>query len=484
MKIEIRPYQQRGITETFDAFKQGFKRIILVLAMGLGKTTLMGRIIQLGYQRGRKILVVVHRDNLVRQFADRLRDQFDVPSGYILGSEKKDYWLPIQIASRQSLARRLDVFTPDHFDLIVIDEAHYAAGKEYQSIIKKFEAAKMVGITATPFREDGKPLKNIFDKLVHPIKCQDAINQGYLCRGVYYGIGNINMDGVTITKKGDYDEGEMYSRFSEWDITPHVVTELGKFSAQTIIFCINVAHTIEVHEAVKVAGYSAEYVTGDTDVKTRNERYVRFREGKIQVLINCEILTEGADFPAVENIFLVKKTRSLARYLQMVGRGARTHEYGLIKKTFFNVVDFGGNVVDHGYFEDYDEGLTLEAGAAKKMMQKKPRKCPGCGKVISIRECSCGYVFEVEEKEKIKIDNLEIEVLNKNIINYLRLSKKKWEQVKDHELRIYAKIKGMKNGWALHEYARRHTLPKTDGWNYFVNNKLAQLEKEHEAMYE
>lgn len=799
MNVELRPYQNKGISEVFSALQQGSKKIILVLAMGLGKTTLMGRIIQLGYQKERKILIVVHRDNLVRQFADRLREQFNVPSGYILGSEKKDYTFPIQVASRQSLSRRLSVFPPDHFDLMIIDECftgeteiltdkgfirfdqlqktekiaqynkdgsisfvdpirhikrdhngemgllhlyrgikmpitlghnqpfvnattgditfkqikdwkftnklvivsgksniqsekltaierlliatqadgsltksnlkgetrvyfqftkerkierlkqlcqdaktdcrpvckniaafgnrkekrkfmvtlpfaitkditnhikfpmssdkakeiieemvhwngsiikenhyyysskdkkqtdfyfqvailaghrcyqitqkgtrkesycvihrlfiqkntqtesvqkfklerynyngqvycvevpsgmiiikhngyamvtgncHYAAGPEYQKIIKQFESAKVVGVTATPFRSDGKPLNKIFDKLVHPITCKEAIDQGHLCSGVYYGIGNLNMDGVTITRKGDYDEGEMYSRFSEWDITPHVVKELAKFSGQTIIFCINVAHTKEVYEAVKAAGYNVEYVVGESEISKRNEIYKKFKEKKIQVLVNCEILTEGADFPEIENVFLVRKTKSLARYLQIVGRGSRTFQDGLFKKTFFNVVDFGGNVVEHGYFEDYDEGLQLETGAEKKMMKRKPKKCPGCGKVILIKECSCGYVFEEEIKEKIQIDHLEIEVLNKNIINYLRLSKKNWEKVKDHELRIYAKIKGMKPGWALHEYARRHQLPKTGDWNYFVNTKLIELEKQFATEYE
>ena len=933
MNVELRPYQIKGINMAFDALKEGFKKIIIVLAMGLGKTTLMGRIIQMGYQRGRKILIIVHRDNLVRQFSERLATQFNVPTGYILGTEKKDYTQQVQVASRQSLARRLSDFPHDHFDLVVIDETQYAAAAEYQKILKHFEKAPIIGLSvgpdslielkggefgdgfvgtieeawnilllthsvntingyeiiitkniftrgfesgkflwkqtktfirhactkdctnitvagdnllltndhsiykidtngkiteaethticpkdtliyddaysgpgdkeisvidfyaqightnkihvavsldsishetfkanginykqkwaykngkhgnylpiliylkmrdtlpppkfiyregseswilpqikisdyayligfyygngwfgensisiavkdkivervvkefnnlpntkssvrikqtkgknkeiilsnhllfvilssylenkksyekrlnsriiiewasdkkqevlrglidsdghisakhgriyytttsellartinsllrsagtngyiyqrkteknnggaingrkingnrqayivswsqysqkgihnkhkgfknkvgeinapivkkttkgapppshvydieveghpsffangilvhnsATPFRADGKPLNKTFDKLIHPITCKEAIEQGHLCSGIYYGIGNINMDGVTVKRNGDYDETEMYSRFSEWDITPHVVEELGKHSGQSIIFCINVAHTKEVYEAVKAAGYNVEYVIGETDVAIRNKTYQKFKDKKIQVLVNCEILTEGADFPQIENVFIVRKTKSLARYLQIVGRGARTYQEGLYKKTFFSVIDFGGNVVEHGYFEDYDEGLTLDSGAEKKMIKRKPRKCPSCQKVLLTKECNCGYVFEEEIKEKIKIDNLEIEVLNKNIINYLRLSKKKWEKVKDHELRIYAKIKGMKPGWALHEFARRHDLPKTDGWHYFVNNKLAELEKINQADYE
>jgi DNA repair protein RadD len=484
MKITLFPYQQKGLNEVFQAMRDGFKKILLVLAMGLGKTTLMGAIIQMGYLRGKKVLIVVHRDNLVRQFAKRLINQFDVPSGLILGNEKKQYQLPIQVGSRQSLARRLQYFPPDHFDLIVIDEAHYAAGAEYTKIIEHFHQAKLVGITATPFRSDGKSMKAIFDKLVHPIKCKEAIEQGYLCSAEYIGIGEIDMTGVSI-KKGDYDEDEMYARFSEWDITPHVVEEIKKADGQSIVFCINVAHTIEVSEAIKQVGIKTAYVTGLTKIADREIIYEKFNNNQIQVLCNCEILTEGADFPPVINIFLVKKTKSIARYLQAIGRGARTYKELLYVKPGFKVIDFGGNVVMHGYFEDYDEDLTLEDGVEKKTRKVKPRKCPQCQRVILGKECTkCGFLFEEDEKEKIIIGSLEMVVLTKNMINYTRLSKKKWEKVKDNELRLYAKIKGMKNGWALHQYAERHGIPKNDHWHIHVNNILSQLEKENNQDYE
>ena len=139
----------------------------------------------------------------------------------------------------------------------------------------------------------------------------------------------------------------------------------------------------------------------------------------------------------------------------------------------------------HGFFEDYDEELTLEDGVEKKTRKVKPRKCPECKQVILGKECNkCGFLFEEEEKEKITIGSLEMVVLTKNMINYTRLSKKKWEKVKDNELRLYAKIKGMKNGWALHQYAERHNIPKTDNWHIHVNNILSQLEKENNQEYE
>lgn len=479
-KITLHPYQQKGLDDIFQAMREGFKKILLVLAMGLGKTTLMGEIIQMGYLRGKKILIIVHRDNLVRQFADRLRDQFDVSSGYILGSEKKDYHLSVQVSSRQSLSKRLQYFTSDHFDLVVIDETHYAAGADYQKIINHFHQAKLVGITATPFRADGKSMKAIFDKLVHPIKCKEAIAQGYLCSATYSAIGSLDMSGVSV-KKGDYDENEMYARFSEWDITPHVVEEVKKSDGQSIVFCINVAHTIEVHDAIKQTGIKTAYVTGKTKIAERKDIYKKFNNKQIQVLCNCDVLTEGADFPPVINIFLVKKTKSIARYLQAIGRGARTYKELLYVKPGFNVIDFGGNVEMHGFFEDYDEELTLEDGVEKKTRKVKPIKCPECKQVILGKECNkCGFLFEEEEKEKITIGSLEMVVLTKNMINYTRLSKKKWEKVKDNELRLYAKIKGMKNGWALHQYAERHSIPKNDNWHIHVNNILSQLEKEND----
>lgn len=483
-KASLRPYQVQAINEIFDSLREGSKKILLVLAMGLGKTTVMSAIIEMGYVRNRKILVIVHRDNLVRQFSERMLEQFHVPSGLILGNEEKQYKLPIQVASRQSLIRRLDVFAPDHFDLVIVDEAHYAAAPEYKKILDHFDNAKLIGITATPFRADGKPLKGLFGKMIHPILAKDAIKSKYLVPATYHGIESVDMSGVKVNKKGEYEESEMYARFTEWDITPHVIEQIPKFDGPSIIFCINVAHTKEMYQACINAGYKAEYVIGEIDIPTRKIIYRKFKTKEIQILINCQILTEGADFPMVNNIYLVKKVRSLANYLQMVGRGARTYEDGLFNKTNFNVIDFGGNVEEHGFFEDYDEGLTLTEGAQKKMGKKKPRKCPNCKKVISGQQCSCGYEFEAEEKEKITIGKIELQVLSKNVIQYKRLSKKKWEAVKDHELRMYGKIKGLKPGWALHMYADRHKIEKSNNWHVIVSMHLAELEKEHKHEYE
>lgn len=487
-KATLRPYQNKAISEVFTALKDGFKKILLVLAMGLGKTTVMSAIIEMGYSKGRRILVVVHRDNLVRQFAERLSEQFNVPSGLILGTEPKNYSFPIQIASRQSLIRRLTVFPPNHFDLIIVDEAHYAAAPEYKKILEYFDQAKLVGITATPFRADGKPLKGLFDKMIHPIKAKEAINQGFLIPAVYHGVASIDMHGIKLNRKGEYDETEMFARFREWDITPHVVSQLKNYTGPTLIFCINVEHTIEVYNACKAAGYKTEYVVGEIDVAQRNIYYKKFKNKEIDILVNCQILTEGADFPMVTNVFIVKKMRSLANYLQMVGRGARPYSDGsLFDKKEFYVVDFGGNVEEHGFFEDYDEGLTLTEGAEKKAGKPKPKKCPSCNKVLpqQSRECpECAYVFESEPVEKITIGSVEMTVLSKNAINYMRLSKKKWEQVKDHELRLYAKIKGMKPGWALHQYAERHSIAKTHNWHIHVNIVLADLELPYKDLYQ
>lgn len=482
---EMRPYQTKGINMLFEAFKRGVNKVALVLAMGLGKTTLMGKVIEVGFQNGRNILVVVHRDNLVRQFAERLRDQFNVPSGLILGGEPKRYSMQVQIASRQSLSRRLENFNTDHFHLIVIDEAHYALGDEYKKIINYFQNYKLVGITATPFRNDGKPMGDLFEEMIHPITAKQAIAQGYLCGARYFGVGNIDMSGVSV-KKGDYDENEMFDKFSKFNITPEVIKHYGmSYSGnQTIVFCINVAHTLEVYEAFNKKGFSVDFVTGSTPVQDRNLIYRKFKNKEIEVLVNCEILTEGADFPEIVNVFLVRKTKSLARYLQMVGRGLRTS----INKQHAVVVDFGGNVIEHGYFEDYDEGLTLQKGAATKLQQRKPRRCPSCDEIIMGKKCEeCGFEFTpTETTEKININGLELIVLNENIVTYKRLSRKKLDDVKDHELRMFAKVKGCKPAWAYHIYADRHKVIKDDGgsWMFPILNELKKIEKENGIIYE
>jgi len=479
--VKLYPYQEKGKSMTYSAFRDSIDRVLLVLAMGLGKTTLCGEIIKDGYDKDKRILIVVHRDGLVRQFSDRIKKQFGVDNGLVLGSEKKEYRKPVQVASRQSLCRRLNDFPRDNFNLIIIDEAHYVATNEYSKILNHFEKYKLLGITATPFRRDGKPLKDSFDALVNPIKAKEAIQQGYLMQANYIGVGSVDFSTVKITK-GDYDEKELYEKFKKYDIVEEVTRNMAKYPQKSMYFCINVAHTIEVYESLKRSGRRVAYVTGETEISDRIKIYEKFNSGEINDLVNCDILTEGADFPSAINCVLLKKTKSFARYLQMIGRVTRT----CFGKTFCNVIDFCGNVEEHGFFEDYDNDLTLESGVKKKGF-KKPVRCKACGQIKITKICSCGaeIVGYQEEEEKIKINGIELKVLSANAIRISRLIKLRWEKLKDHELRLYAKLKGLKQHWAYHTYADRHGIDKNMyNWQKIVFDKLKELEHKNNFTYE
>jgi superfamily II DNA or RNA helicase len=137
-------YQIKGKNEIYNAFKRGIDKVCFVLCMGLGKTTVVCDIIKDGNNYNRKTLVLVHRDNLVRQFAKRLLDQFNIASGIILGKHKRELYLPIQISSRQSMIKIYKKFNREYFNLIIVDEAHYILGDSYLEILNYFTNYKLI----------------------------------------------------------------------------------------------------------------------------------------------------------------------------------------------------------------------------------------------------------------------------------------------------------------------------------------------------
>ena len=473
-------YQIKGKNEIYNAFKRGIDKVCFVLCMGLGKTTVVCDIIKDGNNYNRKTLVLVHRDNLVRQFAKRLLDQFNIASGIILGKHKRELYLPIQISSRQSMIKLYKKFNREYFNLIIVDEAHYILGDSYLEILNYFTNYKLIGITATPFRKDNKPFGELFQELIIPIKTKEAIEKKYIVPAKYVYTSKIDMSGVK-TKNFDYDETQMFERFSQLHITDHVVSLAKECIGKSIVYCINVAHTKEICSAFNESGLKAEYIIGDTPINEREIIYDRFANGNIQFLINCDILTEGADFPFVLNVFIVRVTKSFARYLQIVGRGLRA----FINKEYCTIYDIGSNVLTFGDFIDYDDDLSLNTGVEKKLSKPKPKVCPACKAIMFNKVCSCGYISKSEEKEKIIINGIEFKVLDKNKINIFSISRKKVEDLEFHEMPIYAKMKSYHSQWTLHQIAHRLNINKDIfNWTVIARRELAKSVEDNKHLYE
>lgn len=304
MAITLRDYQ-RECVDIIETLNPG--AYLVQMATGLGKTVTFSRI----PRRGR-MLILSHREELVRQPLK----YFDCLAGVEMAGEKASPWCEVVSASVQSLVRRIERYEPTAFDLIICDEAHHAAAQTYRKIFDYFTPRLLLGFTATPNRGDKVRLDDVFSDIIFQRDLRWGIENGYLsdifCRRV-----NIGYDLTAVrTRMGDYAPGELEKAM---DGTADAIAQAYKDMATgaTLIFSVSVAHANEI--AAKIPG--AVVVTGET--KNRAAIVDAFTTGKIPVLVNCMVFTEGTDIPRVETVIVARPTQSDSLYAQMVGRGLR-----------------------------------------------------------------------------------------------------------------------------------------------------------------
>ena len=301
--MQLRPYQQEAI-EAIQTQPPG--RYLVQMATGLGKTVTFASIPRQG-----RVLLLSHREELVYQ----PRKYYDCSFGIERAGERS-HGEEVVSASVQSLARRLDWFAPDAFDLVIVDEAHHAAAGTYRKILNHFTPRLTLGFTATPNRGDKVRLDDLFQKIIFSRDLRWGIQNGYLCDILCKRV-DLGYDLSAVhTRLGDYAPGELADAMEG---TADGVAQTYREHAQgpTLIFAVNVAQAQEI--AGKIPGAVA--VTGQT--KDRGEIIRRFTAGEIPCLVNVMVFTEGTDIPRVETVILARPTQSDALYTQMVGRGLR-----------------------------------------------------------------------------------------------------------------------------------------------------------------
>lgn len=304
MAITLRPYQR----ECLDAIPDSGAYLIQ-MATGLGKTVTFSRIPRKG-----RMLILSHREELVRQPLK----YFDCMTGVEMAKEHASTWAQVVSASVQTLARRLDRFNPNDFDVIVTDEAHHAAAQTYRNIFEYFKPRLHLGFTATPNRGDKVRLDGVYSDIIFSRDLRWGIENGYLSN-IFARRVNIGYDlsGVH-TKNGDYAPGELDEAM---DGTADAIAEAYETMAlgPTLIFAVSIRQADEIAKRIK----GAVVVTGKTP--NRGEIVERFTKGEIPCIVNCMVFTEGTDLPLVETVIIARPTQSDALYAQMVGRGLRLH---------------------------------------------------------------------------------------------------------------------------------------------------------------
>lgn len=337
----LRPYQIDSKKEIYEAWLS-MKSILFQMPTGTGKTRLFASIINdirtISVRKKivpqPRILILAHRTELINQIYDTLLHKYHIVCGVIKSGIKETPEALVQIASVQSLSRRLSRWEKVPFGFIVIDEAHHALAKTYSKICRTFVGAKILGVTATPCRLNKESFRKLFDKLITSPSVQHFIDAGYLSPIEYYSIRPDNylqyeLDSINVFgANGDYAEKELMGVCDKAKIRAQLVKSYQEYAngKKGIVYTINQTHNKHIAEQYLEIGVRVATIDSNTPDSERKRIVREFKNNTIDVICNVNIFSEGFDCPDIDFIQLARPTLSLSLYLQQVGRALRKSE--------------------------------------------------------------------------------------------------------------------------------------------------------------
>lgn len=471
MVVELRPYQQAVITRLDQLEHVGVRAPLVVAPTGSGKTVIAAEIIRRSADK--RVLFTAPRRELVHQTCKKL-DAFGVEYGVLLAGDKRtNLYARVQVASRDTLiarllrSRRYDLAP---FDTVIIDEAHVGLTDRTTQLLGLWPQARIIGLTATPTRSDGKALGRVYDELVEVATVAELMEQGFLVPGRYFSVSEPDLRAVRTTA-GDYNQLDLDTVMNQsklvGDIVEHWLTHAS--TRRTVVFATSIPHSVALAQQFLTQGVAAEHVDANTPQHAREAIFERFSNGRTQVLTNCTLASIGFDLPELDCVVFARPTKSVGLYLQMLGRGLRPTP----GKSDTLVLDHAGNVHRHGFAQDprfwtlhgkyaIDEQKTREAKRKREEAGEVTINCPQCKAVFAgSNTCpSCGYYFapkprviSTREGSLVEVGALKARQMTEGqrLSFYL-------------ELAGLAEMKGYKPGWAAYKYKERFGAWPPYGW--------------------
>lgn len=327
----LRDYQRKAVQSSLDALRErSITRQLIAIPTGGGKTWVF---VVLALSLGWRTLVLVPSDELLKQAVEKFRQAYpDVDIG-IVKAEQDDYQHQVVVASVMTVQRdnRLKRIASQKFQLLVIDEAHHSSSESYLKVIKGLgfmgdDSSKLlVGVTATPFRGDGRPLADVFQEVTYQIGIIDLIERGHLVDPRGYQIEtDVSLTGVHI-RAGDFAENELADKINVPSRNRLIISKYKELAGdrKAVAFTVNVQHAKDLAQTFNNAGIPAAAVWGNMGDDAREQILADFAAGVYQVVTNCALLTEGYDLPEIGAVLMCRPTKSRVLYVQCVGRGLR-----------------------------------------------------------------------------------------------------------------------------------------------------------------
>lgn len=472
----LRDYQQACVENCVKALEQ-HKNTLAVAPTGAGKTIILSALIQhyLKENPNFKILVVAHRNELIRQNREKFLRICPQVQTSIVAAAKKDWQGQVVFAMVQTLSRSKNLADLPKVDLIVIDECHHIMADSYLDILhtaKKINPNTLLfGVTATPNRGDKQGLGTTFSNCAYQIDYATLIGDGYLVEpkvlvSTVMQEKHEELAQLTTNSSGEYRDSEVAGVLDTEPVLDDIVEQWQRHAQdrKTVIFCSTVKQARHVQYAFSNNGINAALLTGETTQEQRDHILNALTEGVIQIVINVLVLTEGWDYPPISCVVLLKMSSFASTYLQMVGRGLRTidtKEYPKIDKKDCIILDFGISSNLHFAKSGLDHKIKLHSKKREADGEAPTKECKKCKSDLPLRmmKCPfCGYVFLQQVKDKHNVtEMLELkavknarfawDIINCNGIDYLFASGFFcWVAILNNDNKSYVAIAGHKEG--------------------------------------
>ena len=352
-RLELKDYEiikpnimQSNAIESLDRLRKGGENKALVIAAtGAGKTY-MSAFDVINF-KPKKMLFLVHREEILRSAEEtfkKLAKNKDIKTGLLTGS-RKDLDSDYLFSTIQSMNNNLEKFSPDHYEYIVVDEAHHAASPTYKRVMDYFKPKFLLGMTATPERGDSENIFNLFDNnLALEVRLHEALEQNLVIPFHYFGITDI--EGVNLSDVKLDNMAEVATRLKINERVDFIIEKMNFYgysgdTQKTIGFCITVDHAEYMANEFNKRGIESICLVGSHSPEKRAEAIRRLQsdEDDLKVIFTVDIFNEGVDIPTINQVLMLRPTNSPIVFIQQLGRGLRKHN----SKEFLTVLDFIGN---------------------------------------------------------------------------------------------------------------------------------------------
>lgn len=336
---KLRDYQEDAIQAVREDWAAGVRNVAVVSPVGSGKTSIFSSLVRRVAENGKRSVVIAHREELIQQAVQRL-GQFGVEAG-IVAASRDEHDAQVVVASVQTLVRPGRAERLGFRDVLVYDEAHHIVSATAMDVCGRINPRYLAGFSATLIRADGSPLSQMFHKISYTQQIRPLISSGALVDVRAYQVHvELDLDGIKRTK-GDFADGALGSALLESDATVETLKVWKEHASDrsTIVFTPTIETAHAFAKAFRDAGVEAIGISGKTPKDERARIYQDFSDGKIQVVCNAMLWTEGTDVPRASCVVMARPTQSQGLFVQSVGRGLRPFP----GKTDCVVLDVVGN---------------------------------------------------------------------------------------------------------------------------------------------